>query len=89
MNSPSKYLGILAVSFTIAASFLSAQEDSPIELYDLSADLGETKNLAEQYPEIAAEISNLMAKARSVHPDPNFNFPDRRYVPRNTLGSKK
>ena len=68
---------------------VSVSPDSPIELYDLSADLGETKNLAEQYPEIAAELSNLMAKARSEHPDPNFNFPDRRYVPRNTLGSKK
>jgi arylsulfatase A-like enzyme len=68
---------------------VSISPDSPIELYDLSADLGETKNLAEQYPEIAAELSNLMAKARSVHPDPNFNFPDRRYVPRNTLGNKK
>ena len=68
---------------------VSVSPDSPIELYDLSADLGETKNLVEQYPEIAAELSNLMTKARSVHPDPNFNFPDRRYVPRNTLGSKK
>jgi arylsulfatase A-like enzyme len=68
---------------------VSISPDSPIELYDLSADLGETKNLAEQYPEIAAELSNLMAKARSEHPDPNFNFPDRRYVPRNTLGSEK
>ena len=67
---------------------VSISPDSPIELYDLSADLGETKNLAEQYPEIAAELSNTMTKARSVHPDPNFNFPDRRYVPRNTLGSK-
>ena len=89
MNSLFKCVSIIAVSFTIVTSFLSAQEDSPIELYDLSADLGETKNLAEQYPEIASELSNLMAKARSVHPDPNFNFPDRRYVPRNTLGSEK
>jgi arylsulfatase A-like enzyme len=68
---------------------VSISPDSPIELYDLSADLGETKNLAEQYPEIAAELSALMSKARTVHLDPNFNFPDRRYVPRNTLGSKK
>ena len=68
---------------------VSINPDSPIELYDLSADLGEAKNLSEQYPEIAAELSNLMAKARSKHPDPNFNFPDRRYVPQNTLGSKK
>ena len=68
---------------------VSISPDSPIELYDLSADLGETKNLAEQYPEIAAELSNLMAKARSEHPDPNFNFPDRRHAPHNTLDSKK
>ena len=68
---------------------VSISPDSPIELYDLSADLGETKNLAEQYPEIAAELSNLMARARSEHPDPNFNFPDRRHAPHNTLDSKK
>ena len=67
---------------------VSISPDSPIELYDLSADLGEVKNLAEQYPEIAVELSNLMAKARNEHPDPNFNFPDRRYVPRNALDSK-
>jgi arylsulfatase A-like enzyme len=68
---------------------VSISPDSPIELYDLSADLGEAKNLAEQYPEIAAELSALMSKARTVHPDSNFNFPDRRYVPRNTLSSEK
>ena len=89
MNSLFKCVSIIAVSFTIVTSFLSAQEDSPIELYDLSADLVETKNLAEQYTEIAVELSNLMTKARSEHPDLNFNFPERRYAPRNTLGSKK
>ena len=33
MTSPFKYLGMLAVSFTIAASFLSAQEDRPNVLF--------------------------------------------------------
>ncbi|MEC9227808.1 MAG: sulfatase/phosphatase domain-containing protein, partial [Verrucomicrobiota bacterium] len=57
---------------------VSISPDSPIELYDLSVDLEETKNLAVQYPEIAKELSNIMAKARTVHPNSNFNFPDRR-----------
>lgn len=57
---------------------VSIDADSPIELYDLSNDPGEKSNLAEQYPEIAAELSELIAQARTAHPNPNFNFPDRR-----------
>ncbi len=36
------------------------------ELYDLSSDLGETKNLAGQHPEIVKELSDLLAKVRDA-----------------------
>ncbi len=67
---------------------VSISPDSPIELYDLSADPGESRNLAQQHPELAVELSDLMANARTAHPNPNFNFPDRRYVVREVMGNK-
>lgn len=68
---------------------VSISPDSSIELYDLFEDSGETNNLAAQYPEIVEELSDLMAKARTAHSNPNFNFPDRRYLQRDVLGSEK
>jgi arylsulfatase A len=38
--------------------------DAPIELYDLSEDLGETENIARQHPEIVQEMKALFEKAR-------------------------
>ena len=67
---------------------VSISPDSPIELYDLLADPGESRNLAQQHPELAVELSDLMANARTAHPNPNFNFPDRRYVVREVMGNK-
>lgn len=49
--------------------------DSTIELYDLSLDAGETNNLAARYPEVAAELSREMRGARTVSPNPQYNFP--------------
>lgn len=57
---------------------VSIDPDSTIELYDLSEDPGETQNLADQFPEVATELSELLDNARTVHPNPNFNFPKRR-----------
>ena len=36
------------------------EADAPCQLYDLEADLGETKNLANDYPVMVAEMSTLM-----------------------------
>lgn len=44
--------------------------EGPVELYYLGADIGETKDLAEQYPEIVSEIREIMRTAAT---------PDARY----------
>jgi len=36
----------------------------PIELYDLAADIGETKNLAKDHPDIVARVNSIMTQAR-------------------------
>lgn len=59
---------------------VATDPDSTIELYDLSNDPGEQHNLAAEYPEMAKELSALMAEARTVHPNLRFNFPDGRAV---------
>ncbi|MCV6605207.1 MAG: sulfatase-like hydrolase/transferase, partial [Porticoccaceae bacterium] len=46
----------------------------PPELYDLDCDLGESRNVAGQYPQVVAELTRLRDKARSEHPE----FPLRR-----------
>ncbi len=43
--------------------------DSPIELYDLSNDIGEEHNVADQHPDLVAEFSTIMAKEH-VDPEP-------------------
>lgn len=40
-----------------------------VELYDLSADLGESKDLAASHPDKAARAEALMAASRTEHPD--------------------
>jgi arylsulfatase A-like enzyme len=45
-------------------------KDAPIELYNLSEDLKESKNLANQHPEIVQELKEIMDKAHV--PDPNW-----------------
>ena len=41
--------------------------DGPIELYDLSRDIGETKNLADKQPDLIKEMARLMTDSRTVN----------------------
>ncbi len=41
------------------------QPEKSIELYDLSTDPGETKNIASDYPEIVIEMNRIMREART------------------------
>ena len=41
----------------------------PIELYDLKTDVGETKDIASEKPELVAKAEALMKAARTDHPD--------------------
>lgn len=49
--------------------------DGPIELYDLSKDIAETRNIADQYPEVVEEIKKIMKQARTPNPDFEFAVP--------------
>ena len=46
--------------------------EGPIELYDLSTDIHEDRNEADEHPEIVREIAEIMRTARI--PSPLFNF---------------
>lgn len=43
--------------------------DAPLELYDLENDLGETRNVAAQNPQIVAQIDRYLKSARTDSPD--------------------
>jgi arylsulfatase A-like enzyme len=43
--------------------------DAPIELYNMADDIGETNNIADQYPEIAEQIQKTMQEAHTSAPD--------------------
>ncbi len=45
----------------------------PIQLFDLSKDISEKKNIAKQYPEVVAEMEKLMLEART--PSSTFKIP--------------
>ena len=42
--------------------------DGPIELYDLSRDIGETKNLSDKHPDLIKEMARFMTDSRTVNP---------------------
>ncbi|MEO0477546.1 MAG: arylsulfatase, partial [Planctomycetota bacterium] len=44
---------------------VSKNKDAPIELYDLSNDLGETKNIAADHPGIVEQIKTMMDQAQT------------------------
>ncbi|WP_116107790.1 arylsulfatase [Lewinella sp. IMCC34191] len=45
------------------------EPDSPLELYDLATDLGETQNIADQHPEVVARLDSLLRVSRSDSED--------------------
>ncbi len=45
---------------------MSENNDKPVELYDLSVDIGETNNIADNHPEIAKEMLQLMKQAHET-----------------------
>lgn len=55
-----------------------ANPTGPLELYDLSKDLGEKANVADQHPEIVAQLAALMVDAHEDSPIISFgNKPNR------------
>ena len=44
-------------------------QGSPLELYDLAEDIGETRDLAAQHPEIVARMESIMITAVTPHPN--------------------
>ena len=42
---------------------MSEDNETPVELYDLSKDIGEANNVADQHPQIAEEMLEIMKKA--------------------------
>nr|MBA3417061.1 hypothetical protein [Chloroflexia bacterium] len=46
-----------------------AAPDRPLELYDLARDLGESRDVAGQHPDMAARMAKLMIDARFDSPD--------------------
>ena len=45
------------------------RHDAPLELYDLTSDLGETKNVAAEHPDITAKLEAYLRTARTEAPD--------------------
>lgn len=53
---------------------ISSKNGPVFELYDLSKDLHEDNNVAAQYPEIAAELNNMLDSVRTQSEMFNFGF---------------
>jgi len=51
--------------------------DGPLELYDLNNDIGEENNVADKYPEVVAEMNEIIKSARVNSENPRYNFPMR------------
>jgi arylsulfatase A-like enzyme len=49
-------------------------KDGPIQLYDLSKDLGETNNIADQHPGVVAEIDRIMREAHTTSAAPQWRY---------------
>ena len=51
---------------------VKADRNGPLELYDLDEDIGETRNVATEHPEIVHKIEDIMDEAHT--PSPFFKF---------------
>ena len=49
------------------------EPDKPIELYDLSLDPGETRNVASEFPDVVEELTGIMISARTESDVFKFN----------------
>ncbi len=49
--------------------------NGPVEIYDLSRDIGETHNLASKRPDLVAKARKLFKESRTPSPIAKFNFP--------------
>ena len=54
------------------------KENAQIELYDLSSDISEENNIADQFPDIVVEMEIIMKEART--PSPIFRFGQKAYL---------
>ncbi|MDQ8179646.1 arylsulfatase [Pelagicoccus sp. SDUM812005] len=54
---------------------VSVDPHSPLELYDLANDPGETRNVADAHPELVKELDRLIQQARTPSHIEKFNFP--------------
>jgi arylsulfatase len=64
---------------------LHKEPNAPIELYDLENDPAEKDDLAQQYPEIVAEMWTLMKNARTKSQEFPFPALDEQIVPRDLI----
>ena len=46
-----------------------AAPSAPVELYDMAVDIGETKDVAENYPEVVERVRSYMKEARTDSPE--------------------
>jgi arylsulfatase A len=68
---------------------VSIDPESPLELYDLSADPSESQNIAARHPNVVRELDRLIKEARTVSPVAKFNFPDNRQAPREAMAHER
>jgi arylsulfatase A len=53
---------------------MNANPDAPVELYDLSIDIGERNNLAQEYPEIIKQIERIMENEHTLSEEFSFKY---------------